>query len=716
MQEEHQKNELIKIFVSHRTDLDSVRVDNPLYVDVYCGAALGRGKDDTILGDDTGDHISSMKPWLSELTVMYWAWKNVEADYYGLCHYRRYMAFGHTDFPEDQFGNVYFERLEAETEERSGLLNERLHRKIITSYDFCYTDFDVRNVGYRNVYEQFAEVSVPGDAWDRAIDLFREFYPEDEKYAKEYLEGAHFYPCLLFVMRKEIFQAWCEWVFPYLFYLKDHISMENYSEEQCRFVAHVGERLLGVFLLKLKKEKPRYHGYCCQRLFFQQTRRKELLQGEVVSDKVLPVVMTASNEFFPLMSVTLQSLMDHAASDREYALILLTSRATIENKRRLFSQMSKYKNWRVSFIDIDEYMRLNSLYTNPDPNGKFSPMTYARLILGELLKEYPKAVYLDSDVLVMRDISELFDVNLAGRSLGAVRDSVMSSWANQQHHYRRIYNEEVLHMVSPLDYFNGGVLLLDIPEFRRRHPFKKLLREAGKNQFEWMDQDVLNKECDGDVMFLPLAWNFMARPFEQWRDLEERSAPRPVYEAYKEAYRAPAIIHYAGSWTPCFHPESPYADVYWSYARKTPFYEQLVRMESRQQSVVMAQLKDPNFDFSLYENIYDRFRFPFDIVPAGSRIVIYGGGVVGKMFLKQLARASYCQVVAICDQNPAGTGIVEAPVISVRKLVGMPAEVYDLILVAIERADIAQQIRQNLIMAGIPSQRIKWTDPHGIPE
>jgi len=710
------RNEKINIFVSHRTDLDSVKVDNPLYVDVYCGAALGRGKDDTILGDDVGENISLMKPWMSELTVMYWAWKNVEADYYGLCHYHRYMAFGHTDFPEDQFGNVYIERLGSEAEERLGLLNERLQRKIITSYDFCYTDFDVRTAGYRNVYEQFAEVPVPEHDWGRAIDILREFYPDDEKYVSEYLEGVHFYPCLMFVMKKEIFQAWCEWVFPYLFYLKDQISMENYSEEQCRFVAHVGERLLGVFLLKLKKEKPRYQGYCCQRFFFQQTRRKEIIQRNRLSDGRIPIVMTASNEFFPIMSVALQSLMDNAANDKDYEFILLTSKLTVENKRRLFSQMSKYKNWHVSFIDIDEYMQLDLLYTNPDPNAKFSPMTYARLILGELLEGFPKAIYLDSDILIMRDISELFHVDLTDCSLGAVRDSVMSSWVNQQHHYRHIYNEQVLHIVSPLDYFNGGVLLLNIPEFRKKHPFSKLLGEARKNQFEWMDQDVLNKECHGDVKFLPLSWNFMARPFGQWNDIEERSAPKSVYEAYKDAYRDPAIIHYAGSGTPCFHPESPYADVWWSYARKTPFYEQLVRLESRQESLVMSQLKDPNFDFSLYENIYVRFRFPFDIVPAGSRIVIYGGGVVGKMFLKQLARASYCQVVAVCDQNPAGTGIVEAPVISVRKLIGMSAEVYDLILVAIEREDIVQQIRQNLIMAGIPSEKIKWTDPHGIPE
>ena len=85
----------IKIFVSHRIDLDSVTIDNPLYVPVYCGAVYKdkSKRNPDIIGDDTGDNISEKRRSFCEYTVQYWAWKNVKAEYYGLCHYRRYLSF-----------------------------------------------------------------------------------------------------------------------------------------------------------------------------------------------------------------------------------------------------------------------------------------------------------------------------------------------------------------------------------------------------------------------------------------------------------------------------------------------------------------------------------------------------------------------------------------------------------------------------------------------
>ena len=70
----------IKIFVSHRIDLDSETIDNPLYIPVRCGAVYDEREDITMLGDDTGDNISEKRMSYCELTVQYWAWKNIKAD------------------------------------------------------------------------------------------------------------------------------------------------------------------------------------------------------------------------------------------------------------------------------------------------------------------------------------------------------------------------------------------------------------------------------------------------------------------------------------------------------------------------------------------------------------------------------------------------------------------------------------------------------------
>ena len=94
----------IKIFVSHRIDLDSEIIDNPLFIPVRCGAVYDKRENITMLGDNTGDNISEKRNSFCELTVQYWAWKNIKADYYGLCHYRRYFSFADERFGVNESG------------------------------------------------------------------------------------------------------------------------------------------------------------------------------------------------------------------------------------------------------------------------------------------------------------------------------------------------------------------------------------------------------------------------------------------------------------------------------------------------------------------------------------------------------------------------------------------------------------------------------------
>lgn len=103
----------IRIFVSHRIDIDSETVDNPVYFPVRCGAVFDKDNNSGIQGDDTGDNISKLRMSFCEFTVQYWAWKNVDADYYGLCHYRRYLSFSDKHYNNTAFNMVRELRLTA---------------------------------------------------------------------------------------------------------------------------------------------------------------------------------------------------------------------------------------------------------------------------------------------------------------------------------------------------------------------------------------------------------------------------------------------------------------------------------------------------------------------------------------------------------------------------------------------------------------------------
>ena len=152
------KEKSIKIFVSHRIDLDSQTIDNPLFVNVRCGAVFDKRKNVTMLGDDTGENISERRNTFNELTVQYWAWKNQVADYYGLCHYRRYLSFSsrHYDvaFINDHSnGCILDTAITSKTIEKYRL--DEMHMKDeIQKYDLiCTTPFPLDKFGIASNYE-----------------------------------------------------------------------------------------------------------------------------------------------------------------------------------------------------------------------------------------------------------------------------------------------------------------------------------------------------------------------------------------------------------------------------------------------------------------------------------------------------------------------------------------------------------------------------------
>ena len=102
----------IKIFASNRIDLESKQINNSMIIPIRCGAVYDNRENISIAGDDTGDNISSRRNEYCELTVQYWAWKNVDADYYGLCHYRRFLIFPSTPLVSDPYGNVLLEKMD----------------------------------------------------------------------------------------------------------------------------------------------------------------------------------------------------------------------------------------------------------------------------------------------------------------------------------------------------------------------------------------------------------------------------------------------------------------------------------------------------------------------------------------------------------------------------------------------------------------------------
>lgn len=250
----------IKIFISTRTDISSEIPDNPLYFPVRCGAVFDKENLSGIPGDDTENNISLRKADYSEFTVQYWAWKNQQADYYGLCHYRRFLAFAEKIYRKNDLGLTVEPILSHRSEQKYGLLDVDKMRKTITGHDLVVMEPALVN----KMHPNGGNVKTVREMWDahdgvffrkRALDmllkLVSEMQPEYLDSAEAYLNGEYHYGYNCYVMKRELFQRLCEFQFPILFELEKRLAADTLAEHLPRTVGFMGEILYGIFV---------YHG------------------------------------------------------------------------------------------------------------------------------------------------------------------------------------------------------------------------------------------------------------------------------------------------------------------------------------------------------------------------------------------------------------------------------------------------------------------------
>ena len=217
----------VKIFVaSHKPD--KVYEDN-VYTPIHVGRAISKYKEEmaNMIGDDTGDNISEKNQSYCELTATYWVWKNVKnADYVGLAHYRRYYE---TKFSNDNVDQV------------------------MNGYDAMLVKPYLNDIYMRNKLRTVLTME------DEAIffSVIKKLYPECDKSVIDYLYGFRDIPCNMFVMRREIFNKYCEFLFSILFECDKYMRPLPYTNSMRR-MGFIGEFLTPIFCisnnLKIKFE------------------------------------------------------------------------------------------------------------------------------------------------------------------------------------------------------------------------------------------------------------------------------------------------------------------------------------------------------------------------------------------------------------------------------------------------------------------------------
>ena len=221
--------------------------------------------------------------------------------------------------------------------------------------------------------------------------------------------------------------------------------------------------------------------------------------------------------------VTICSILSNSQND-EYKFFIMSDFEE-EEFETIFQQ--KFKIFKNIYPKIEyEYIKMN----NSDFDGmvhdkRVGVSAYYRLKLSSLTT-VEKIIYLDSDLVVLSDIKELWNYDIKNSLIAAVEDkysALMTCHAN-------LGEDDI--------YFNSGVMVLNLKKFREQKTEEELFKKLSEENNDYSDQDVLNDICRNQILYLPLKYNLMLTT-------DDPNSFPSRKEEYNKALKTPFILHYA---------------------------------------------------------------------------------------------------------------------------------------------------------------------------
>ncbi|MSS14427.1 DUF4422 domain-containing protein [Porcincola intestinalis] len=571
------------IFISCHKECSFIK--NDILKPIEVGSALRKERFEGMIYDDVGDNISLSNPRYCELTAQYFAWKNItDQDYYGFFHYRRYLSFNTVKrYKTDIWGNVVEDILDRSAEKKYGLDGKTIS-SLIERYDIILPEKkDITKMPHmgKNMREQYLGSGyLHATDLDIMMDVLNEKYPDFVKYAEKYENGHMTYLNNMFIMKKQIFENYSQWLFDILKECDKRIDYKDYSVEAIRTPGHLAERLLNIYCLYLKD-----HGdYSIKELqtvaFLNTDPEVQLIPA--YAEHNIAIALSANDYYVPYVSTLLLSIRDHISSYYNYDIIIMNRDISPESKRRLSEQFSDINNVSLRFLDVSKYEKQ---FAHLFLRGHFALETYFRLLMPSILPDYDKVLYLDSDIVVNADLAELYNEDIDGYLLAGCHDADTAGLYNGFEPDKKEYMDNVLKIKQPYEYFQAGVLLFNLKEFRDTYSTKEMLEFAASYKWQLLDQDVLNFLAQDKTKIIDMSWNVMTN----WRGIRIPNiinrAPKYLRDEYMDARSHPKIIHYAGPDKPWQQPYSDYAELFWKYARNSIYYEVLIQRLAYQEAV-----------------------------------------------------------------------------------------------------------------------------------
>lgn len=211
-----------------------------------------------------------------------------------------------------------------------------------------------------------------------------------------------------------------------------------------------------------------------------------------MAEPPVSVMFAVTSSWLIPLVVAIRSLCVHSDPRRNYELYIVHHGLEEEQMKELGKAVSGYPRVSLEFCRLPE--RLLRILQHRDC-GRFSPLTYGRLLAAALFPRHDRVVYLDVDVLLNGDVAELYDADLHGAPIGAVRDCAVLQSISTGRLPDHLEYISGMGVTNPRLYCNTGVMVMDLVQMREQETEDRLLRllEAHPDSFPYHYQHCLSR-------------------------------------------------------------------------------------------------------------------------------------------------------------------------------------------------------------------------------
>jgi len=288
-------------------------------------------------------------------------------------------------------------------------------------------------------------------------------------------------------------------------------------------------------------------------------------------NNTIPIFFASNDKYVPYLDVAILSIVENSSKENNYEIVVLKTDISEENQNKLLKHSRD--NIKIKFYDVNTI--LEPIKKQLPDMFYYTLAAYYRLFIETAFPQYDKAIYLDCDLVLMTDIAQLFKEDLGNNLVAAAFEQNTDRDERFTNYVKDIIG------IPPKTYFNSGVMLMNLKEFRNFKVQERFLNMLTTYNFDCLapDQEYLNTICHGRVKYLPTGWN-------------KHSFPEPPEGELK-------ICHYALANKPWHYADTINGEHFWNYAKKSQFYNDILNEFNN------FTEEDRKRDYQMFMNLLD---------------------------------------------------------------------------------------------------------------